>query len=38
MAKNIYGDKALKKHNEIVRKVKEWKPGADQRLFIARGR
>ncbi len=33
--KKVYGDKALKKTqlNEIIRKVKEGKPAADQRLF-----
>jgi hypothetical protein len=40
MVKKVYGDKALKKTqlNEILRKVKEGKPAADQRLFNGKRR
>ncbi len=38
--KKVYGDKALKKTPlyEIIRKVKEGKPAADQRLFNGKRR
>ncbi len=40
MVKKVYGDKALKKTQlyEIIRKVKEGKPAADQRLFNGKRR
>jgi hypothetical protein len=38
--KTIYGNKALKKTQlyEIIRKVKVWKPAANQRLFNGKRR
>jgi hypothetical protein len=38
--KKVYGDKALKKTQlyEIIRKVKEGKPAADQRIFNGKRR
>jgi hypothetical protein len=40
MVKKVYGDKALKKTQlyEIIHKVKEGKPAADQRIFNGKQR